>query len=73
MNIDDAINLAELTASFMRASYKTQNMPLDHNAMSLIESMETLATYAKKCRVKEIQASIKNDGIVKKLWDKGGH
>jgi hypothetical protein len=54
MKIDDAITLADLTVSFMKVSNIGTDKPLDSGTFQLIDTMESLVSYAKKNRMREI-------------------
>ena len=54
MKIDDAITLADLTVAFMKVSNIGTDKPLDSGTLQLIDTIESLVSYAKKNRMREI-------------------
>ena len=54
MKIDDAIVIADLTVAFMKVSNIGTDKPLDSGTLQLIDTIESLVSYAKKNRMREI-------------------
>lgn len=67
MKIDDAITMADLTIAFMRADAGIRQIKLDDATLQLIDTMETLAQFAKKARLKEMVDSIECNSVLKNM------